>query len=122
MALTRGTTAATILWSNVSMFLSQFEDTACWLKNLVHGSLGISLTGRLDDKLRAKAIYNVLFAKVVRTRVRIKKVDFSLISVNAFKFKCQSVQHFRDLLRLKMCFSSSASFRVRVMDVQSLTQ
>lgn len=80
------------------------------------------MTGRLDDKLRAKAIYNVLFAQLVRTRVRIKKVDFSLISVNAFKFKCQSVQHFKDLLQLKMRFSSTASFRVRVMDVQSLTQ
>lgn len=47
LRLTRRTTSATILWSNVSLFLSPLHDTARLVNSLIYGGLSIALTGRL---------------------------------------------------------------------------
>lgn len=64
-ALTGGTTAATILWSNVSLFLSRLYDTACLVNNLKYGSLSIYLTERTrlaEDYCCMKTLqYRLLF-------------------------------------------------------------
>lgn len=71
MALTRGTTAATILWSNVSLFLSRLYDGAGLVNNLTYRRLSSSLTRITGLSENSCSIDYFLFAQLVRSHIRI---------------------------------------------------
>lgn len=76
-ALTRRTTSATILWSNVSLFLSPLHDTARLVNNLIYGGLSIASTGRL---WLAEDNWKDVWLLIVTTRVFTHKYTHELIA------------------------------------------